>query len=67
VRHDAITGTVPASAGELLESVAASLAGMDPAKMPAEAPGGCVQGIEWVDAVPGAALGQSRVPPRGAR
>jgi hypothetical protein len=40
------TETVPAGAGELLESVAGSLAGLDPAEMPA----GCVPGMERVDA-----------------
>jgi hypothetical protein len=64
------TGAVPASAGELLElrePVASSLAGLDPAEMPAEASAGCTQGMERVDAVPGAAQSQSRVPPRGAQ
>jgi hypothetical protein len=55
------TGTVPASAGELLkmlESVAGSLAALDAAEMPAEALAECVQGMARADGVLAAALGR---------
>ena len=51
-------GTSPASAGEVLESAAGLLAGLDATEMPAEAVAEVLRGMERADAVLAAARGR---------